>query len=178
MSEPRSNSSGGIDESRLVSNNRQRRGKIPPGNTPQKYPASLERRRRQLRPVDAASICYTRHVRIDPDLVTDSDIRAALGAEMASARRDLPPDSIYPALVGREEAVAKWIHERHGRAFAPTSEETVGVNKGRHGVRPVAVWDLTSRLTYRALTAKLEPHLPPLLRNRAHWHCNRNTRNN
>jgi RNA-directed DNA polymerase len=108
-------------------------------------------------------------VRIDPDLLTDTDIGAALGAEMASARRDLPPDSVYPALVGREEAVAKWIHERLGSVFAPTPEETVGVNKGRHGIRPVAVWDLASRLTYRALTAKLEPHLPPLLRSRAQW---------
>ena len=43
------------------------------------------------------------------------------------------------------------------------------MNKGRHGVRPVAVWDLPSRLAYRALASRLEVDLPPLHRGKAEW---------
>ncbi len=114
-------------------------------------------------------VCYTQSMNIDSGLIDESDVKAALEAELASQQRSLPPDSIYPALIGREDDVAKWVHEQLVRAFAPTAEETVGVNKGRHGIRPVAVWDIPSRLVYRALAAKLDRVLPPLLRTRSIW---------
>lgn len=108
-------------------------------------------------------------MKIDSGLIDESEVKAALLAELASPPRLLPPDSVYPALTGREDDVAKWVHEQLAGSFVPTPEETVAVNKGRHGVRPVAIWDLPSRLAYRALTAKLEPALPPLLRTRSAW---------
>lgn len=106
---------------------------------------------------------------IGSGLIDESDVKTALLAELASPPRALPPDSVYPALIGREDDVAKWVHEQLAGVFMPTPEETVGVTKGRHGIRPVAIWDLPSRLTYRALAAKLEVALPPLVRTRASW---------
>lgn len=41
------------------------------------------------------------------------------------------------------------------------------MSKAGHGVRPVAVWDLPSRLAYRALTDRLRPGLPTLDRGKA-----------
>ncbi|GAB4062474.1 hypothetical protein GCM10028777_02330 [Angustibacter speluncae] len=53
-----------------------------------------------------------------------------------------------------------WALGRLGGAFVPTPEEVVPVSKAGHGVRPVAVWDLPSRLAYRALADRLRPELP------------------
>jgi hypothetical protein len=108
-------------------------------------------------------------MKIVPGLLSEGDIATALGAEIVLPRRLMPPDPIYPALIGREDVATQWAHDRLAGAFMPTPEETVAVSKGRHGVRPVAVWDIPSRLAYRALTAKIEPHLPPLVRSRARW---------
>ena len=62
-----------------------------------------------------------------------------------------------------------WANGRLQGEFVPTREETVAVSKLGHGVRPVAVWDLPSRLAYSALTARLMPALPAVGRGRAQW---------
>lgn len=108
-------------------------------------------------------------VNIHPGLLDETGITAALGAELRSPPRALPQDSIYPALIAHQHDVATWIHDRLSGDFVPTAEEVVSVNKGRHGIRPVAMWDLPSRIAYRSLTAKIEPHLPALRRGRSHW---------
>jgi RNA-directed DNA polymerase len=69
----------------------------------------------------------------------------------------------------REAEVASWVADRLVRDFTPTPEETVSANKARHALRPVAVWDLPSRLAYRALVNKLQPSLPPLVRGGSSW---------
>lgn len=52
-----------------------------------------------------------------------------------------------------------------GESVLPT-EVTVAVSKSGHGLRPVAVWDLPSRLMYSALTDRLRPMLPSVDRSR------------
>ncbi|MGO9297040.1 MAG: RNA-directed DNA polymerase [Streptosporangiaceae bacterium] len=104
-----------------------------------------------------------------PAQLTVDEVLTALAAEIDTPPRLLPPSSVYPALTSRREEVAAWVQTRLAGKFLPTAEETVPVNKGRHGVRPVAVWDLPSRLAYRALTSRLETGLPPLLRGKAEW---------
>src|SRR5262249_673981 len=51
----------------------------------------------------------------------------------------------------------------------PTPQETVAVNKARQGVRPVAVWDLPSRVAYRALASRLEVGLGAGQREKGQW---------
>ena len=97
------------------------------------------------------------------------EVLTALDAEIDSPPRLLPPSSLYPALTSRRQEVAEWVQTRVSSKFLPTAEETVAVNKARHGVRPVAVWDLPSRLAYRALASRLETGLPPLRRGKAEW---------
>ncbi len=79
----------------------------------------------------------------------------------------LPEDTTYPALVVKRADAAEWVHDRLlGAEFAPTPEETVGANKPGHGIRPIAVWDIPSRIAYRALAHRFEPELPVPLRSR------------
>src|SRR5688572_12745290 len=87
-------------------------------------------------------------------------VRAALVAEIAAPPRLLPQSSVYPALLNREDAVAAWIAQRLNSGFVPSSQQIVSANKGGHGVRPIAVLDLPSRIAYRALADDLAPALP------------------
>lgn len=102
-------------------------------------------------------------------LLSVGDVRAAVDAELDAPPRLLPPSSVHPALQARRDDVAEWAHSRLGGEFVPTPEDTVAVNKARHGVRPVAVWDLPSRLAYWAVTERLRPTLPPVDRSRTAW---------
>jgi hypothetical protein len=97
------------------------------------------------------------------------EVLVALGSALDSPPRLLPQSSIDPALTARREEVAEWVQTRLAGDFLPTPEETVAVSKGRHGVRPVAIWDLPSRLAYQALTSRLEANLPPLRRGKTEW---------
>jgi len=108
-------------------------------------------------------------MRLDPRLVTADDIASALSEELLSPPRLLPPSVVDPALLSRQDDVAKWVHDQITGSFTPTPEEIVAVNKGRHGVRPVAVWDFPSRLAYAALAARLSQALPPAARTRGRW---------
>jgi hypothetical protein len=87
------------------------------------------------------------------------EVMAALDAEIDSQPPLLPPSIVYPALSGRRQEVAEWLHKRLSGQFLPTPQETVAVNKARQGVRPVAVWDLPSRVAYRALASRLDKSL-------------------
>lgn len=106
---------------------------------------------------------------VDVGLLDKVDIGSALGAELVSSRRALPPDSVFPALAEQQVEASRWIRDWLAGGVEPSQEETVGVNKGRHGLRPVAVWDIPSRVAYRALTQRLAPQLPVLVRNRSAW---------
>src|SRR5215207_9265418 len=96
----------------------------------------------------------------EPGLLAETEIRAAVDAELDGPVRMLPASSIIPALRMRREEAAAWAYGRLKGTFLPTREETVAVSKPGHGVRPVAVWDLPSRLAYWALTTRLRPALP------------------
>ncbi|WP_345441515.1 RNA-directed DNA polymerase [Actinoallomurus vinaceus] len=83
--------------------------------------------------------------------------------ELGAAPRLLPPNAVAPALLSRRDKVAEWAHAQVSRPFIPSEQEIIAVSKARHGVRPVAIWDLPSRLLYRALTSRLDSTLtlPP-----------------
>lgn len=102
-------------------------------------------------------------------MITESLMVAAVNAELDKPVRLLPRSSVSPALTDRRPEVAAWAGDRLQGTFFPTGEETVAVSKAGHGVRPVAVWDLPSRLAYTALTDKLRPSLPSVERSRAAW---------
>lgn len=103
---------------------------------------------------------------LPPGLLSLEDIRVAVDAELDGPSRMLPPSSVHPALLARREEFAVWALGRVQGEFVPPAEVTVAVSKAGHGVRPVAVWDLPSRLTYSALADRLRPALPPVDRSR------------
>jgi len=100
---------------------------------------------------------------------TETEVRTALDAELDGPTRQLPPSSVNQALTLRRDEVSGWVTGRLQGHFMPTPEETVAVSKPGHGVRPVAVWDLPSRLAYSVLTARLRPALPTVKRDRVQW---------
>jgi len=108
-------------------------------------------------------------VRLNPSLVSPVDLLAALSEDLTRPPGLLPPSAVAPALLGRRDEVAEWAHQQLSGEFLPTLEEIVSVSKARHGVRPVAVWDLPSRLLYRALVARIEDVLPKLNRGCEYW---------
>jgi len=97
------------------------------------------------------------------------ELLGALTVEIDSPPQLLPPSSIYPALTDLRSEVAEWAQSRLAGTFLPTQEETVAVNKARHGVRPVAVWDIPSRLAYRVLASRLRALLPAQAEERPPW---------
>lgn len=102
-----------------------------------------------------ARTCYKSLMDLPAGLVTESAMRAALDEELGKPSLLLPPSPVVPALQARRDEVAHWASAQVGGSFNPAPQEIVAVSKSRHGIRPVAVWDLPSRLLYRALTAKL-----------------------
>lgn len=99
----------------------------------------------------------------------DDSVAAALSAEIASPPRLLPQSSVYAALLGREDEVAAWIAQQLNSDFVPSSHQIVAANKGGHGVRPIAVLDLPSRIAYRVLADDLALALPEVPRSRSDW---------
>jgi len=107
-------------------------------------------------------------VKIESRVLTQQDVADSLDAELAAPPRLLPQDTTYPALRANLLNAADWVHDRLiGAEFVPTPEETVGANKPGHGIRPIAIWDIPSRVAYRALAQRVEHRLPPLLRSRS-----------
>lgn len=106
---------------------------------------------------------------IIPKALDVEAIETAVEHELTTQRRALPPDPATPALIERLAEVTQWVYEKLSGDFMPTPEETVAVNKGRHGVRPVAIWDFASKTAYRALAWSLLPKLPPHFRGKAEW---------
>jgi RNA-directed DNA polymerase len=88
-------------------------------------------------------------------LVAESAIRSALDVELDKPPPLLPASPVSPALLSRRDEVAAWVLGQVSGVFNPAPQEIVAVSKSRHGIRPVAMWDLPSRLVYRALTGIL-----------------------
>lgn len=102
-------------------------------------------------------------------LIDAAALRVALDAELDSPSRLLPASAVAPALETKRDEVTAWIEGQVSGEFRPPPEEVVAASKARHGVRPVAVWDLPSRVLYRALANRLAPGLPALDRRRGAW---------
>src|SRR4051794_38631372 len=102
-------------------------------------------------------------------LIDEASLRAAVDEELDVPRKLLPPSPILPALQTLRDEVAAWAYAQVGRSFTSSPQEIVAVSKARHGIRPVAMWDLPSWLLSRALTDRLSPSLPAPNRTRGAW---------
>jgi RNA-directed DNA polymerase len=96
-------------------------------------------------------------------------MRAALDEELDNPAPLLPASPVVPALQERKDDVAEWAYAQVNGSFNPAPQEVVAVSKSRHGIRPVAMWDLPSRLLYRALTAELTEGLDFQERSSSAW---------
>lgn len=104
-----------------------------------------------------------------PFAVPEDLIARAIRGVQSTAPRLLPADPGLQACVDNVEAAAKWISSVVNATFTPSREEVVAASKPGSGVRPVAIWDLPSRVLFRALTDKIAVALPPLERGAEQW---------
>lgn len=103
------------------------------------------------------------------DVLDQGEISASVQTELTTSRRLLPTSTHHLALVGRLEEVSEWVGGSLSSEWHPSHEQVVAASKARHGVRPIAVWDLRSAVVYRALTNRLALKLPPLVRSGSAW---------
>lgn len=103
------------------------------------------------------------------NLLSLEEVEAALTAELTTTRKLLPTPSHLQALQPHLSQASAWLYGLLSTNWQPSSERLVAVSKARHGVRPVAVWDLASTVLYRALSNKLSDQLPTPIRSSAAW---------
>jgi RNA-directed DNA polymerase len=101
--------------------------------------------------------------------VTLETLRDALSRELTAPPRLLPPNQIGDALHAHLDEIAEWTLSRVSGGWTPSSEQVVAVAKGQHGVRPVAIWDLPSRLAYSAMVAGISSFIPMPERSATAW---------
>ena len=97
------------------------------------------------------------------------DLAESLDREIGKPPRMLPQNGALQALSQHRPKAVTWVQNVVSGRFMPSPEETVAVSKVNHGVRPVAVWDLPTRVLYGALAMHLESSLPSVKRGQAQW---------
>jgi hypothetical protein len=103
------------------------------------------------------------------DVLSPEHLALAVDGELSAVRRLLPPFDHIEALRLRSGDVADWVYGSMAGRWQPSRERTVAVSKARHGIRPVAVWDLRSAVAYRAPSERLGAVLPVPVRSGAAW---------
>lgn len=103
------------------------------------------------------------------DLLELEAVRDALAVELNTSRRLLPDPTFHNGLLTHVDSVATWIHGSLSAEWHPSREQIVAASKARHGVRPIAVWDLNASVAYRALADRLRPHLSAPERSASAW---------
>jgi RNA-directed DNA polymerase len=106
-----------------------------------------------------------------PFAVPDDLIATAIRDVHSTAPRLLPADPGFQVCANNVEVATEWISSVVNAAFIPSREEVVATSKPASGVRPVALWDIPSRVLYRALTNKIAQALPPLDRSAELWNA-------
>jgi hypothetical protein len=102
-------------------------------------------------------------------LLKPETVQAAPMTELSTARRLLPDQSHQLGLLARVEEVSEWLMGSLTTDWQPSPERVVSASKGRHGVRPVALWDLRTAVVYRTLTDRLATGLTRPVRSGAAW---------
>jgi hypothetical protein len=108
-------------------------------------------------------------VLIPKGLVAEAEFRSAVDLVLANQPRLLPPDPATVVLGTHRDEGAAWAHSQAVGEMTPTPGDVVSAAKGKHGIRPVAVWDIPSKLLYTALSERLRPDLPDLVRGSESW---------
>jgi hypothetical protein len=101
--------------------------------------------------------------------VPDDLIAKAIQETQSTAPRLLPADPGLRACADNIEAATGWISSVVNTAFTASREELVAASKPGSGVRPVAIWDVPSRVLYRALVNTVAEALLPLDRGADQW---------
>jgi RNA-directed DNA polymerase len=103
------------------------------------------------------------------------DLPTAAVAEALDRMLDSPPRllpsgaAVSAALTARRAEVVSWVEGMFAGSWVATPESVVAASKARHGVRPIAIWDLPSQLAYAALTSQLEPDVSRPVRSSTAW---------
>ena len=108
-------------------------------------------------------------MRLPAGLVDKGGFRRALDVELDNPHRLLPAGLPAKALDNKRDEAAEWAFGQTAGEFPVSPGQIVAVSKARHGMRPVAVWDLPSRLLYSALVERLAPSLPSIVRGADAW---------
>ncbi len=101
--------------------------------------------------------------------LSQADILGALDRDLDAPPRLLPPSVLAVQIRTNREQVAEWVYNHINSGITPAREETVSVSKDGHGIRPVSVWDLPTRLTYNCLVERLSPKLSRPSRTATDW---------
>lgn len=108
-------------------------------------------------------------IHIPANLVTPENLRTSIDDHLDRPPNLLPSSAVDPALHSVRDELVDWTHGQLVGTYSPPLEEVVAVSKARHGVRPVAVWDLPSALLYRGTVERLSPNLDVPNRGRKAW---------
>jgi RNA-directed DNA polymerase len=97
-------------------------------------------------------------------------VAEALDRLLDSPPRLLPSSGVVSsALMTRRTEVVSWSEGVFAGRWTAAPESVVAASKARHGVRPIAIWDLPSQLAYSALTAQLAPNVEKPVRSSGAW---------
>lgn len=97
-------------------------------------------------------------------------ITKALDQMLDSPPRLIPSGGVVNAAISaRRPEVVSWVEGILTGPWTASPESVVAASKARHGVRPIAIWDMPSQLAYAALAAKLEPEVGRPVRSSTAW---------
>lgn len=98
---------------------------------------------------------------VPPDVLKRLKLERAIGDEARSWQALLPPPPGWDQAVAEASALARWLAGQLAAGFT-AARHVVSARKAGHGVRPVPVWGIPERVTYRALVDFIMRNEPPL----------------
>lgn len=95
------------------------------------------------------------------DDATSSEIERAIQAIASHSTSTVPslPYLSTPPTPGKTSKLAQHLRQVFDEGFTPTPEETSFGSKGGHATRPIALWDVPTRIAYHLYTDRVDPHL-------------------
>jgi hypothetical protein len=84
--------------------------------------------------------------RVPPEILDELDLPAAVEAEAAGWRNQLPPEPWVDALSAKKAGVAAWVHDRLSAGMPAVPNATVNARKASLGTRPVPIMGVAERV--------------------------------
>lgn len=101
-------------------------------------------------------------ITVPREILDDLDLGSALTGELNYKTPYMPASVVTEAVAAHVEEAEKLLGGKYRQGYEIEIGELVQVPKRVGGMRPVIVVDLETRVMLRALTALIEPQLPPL----------------